>query len=119
MKNIKRFMSIITVAVMVFCLNAFTVSAETFSITVNNTNTDSVSINGKTFTAYKVFSVLYNEGADAYTYSADTTCISSDYSSALSDFGASNVNDLITAIDSEANARKFADSVYNNYVKNQ
>lgn len=118
MKNIKRFMSIITVAVMVFCLNAFTVSAETFSITVNNTNTDSVSINGKTFTAYKVFSVLYNEGADAYTYSADTTCISSDYSSALSDFGASNVNDLITAIDSEANARKFADSVYNNYVKN-
>ena len=50
MKNIKRFMSIITVAVMVFCLNAFTVSAETFSITVNNTNTDSVSINGKTFT---------------------------------------------------------------------
>ena len=57
MKNIKRFMSIITAAVMVFCLNAFTVSAETFSITVNNTNTDSVSINGKTFTAYKVFSV--------------------------------------------------------------
>lgn len=117
MKNIKRFMSIITVAIMVFCLNAFTISAETFSITVNNTNTDSVSINGKTFTAYKVFSVLYNKEADAYTYSADASCISVDYASVLAVFGVSDVNGLISALDSEANARKFADSVYDNYVK--
>lgn len=115
MKNIKRLMNIITISVMVFCMNAFNVSAESeYKITVKNENTN-VSIIGQTFTAYKVFSLT--SSGDNYSYTADDTCVSSDYSTVASTISAIDVASILTALNSESNARIFADAVYNTYIK--
>ena len=55
MKNIKRVFSLITVVMMVFCLNIFSVnvSASEYTITVKAPSSDNVSIAGQTFNAYK------------------------------------------------------------------
>ena len=80
MKNTKKFLSIMIVAIMTFCLNMFSVSADdTYTITVTNSST-TVSINGKTYTAYKVFSVTYDADEGAYTYSNESTCVDLAYS---------------------------------------
>lgn len=107
MKKTKRFLSIILIAVMTFCISSFTVSADdTGTITVNNTNS-AVSIDGITYTAYKVFCVTYDENKTAYTYSTDNTCLSTNY-------GTYNVNNI-----TETNAREFGDYVYNTFINGQ
>ncbi len=108
MKTTKRFLSIMLIAIMTFCLSAFNVSAvdETYSITVDNNNS-AVSINGKTFNAYKVFSLTYS--GDAYTYSTDSTCLSS------SGYGSYTIENLQSA--DQDGMQAFGNYVYENYIK--
>lgn len=119
MKNIKRVFSFMTVVMMVFCLNIFSVnvSASEYTITVKAPSSDNVSIAGQTFNAYKVFSLTYS--GSNYSYTADETCLDSDYEEVKSSVGASDFASILTALDTEANARKFADAVYNAYIKDK
>lgn len=116
MKNTKKFLSIIIVAIMTFCLNMFSVSADdTYTITVDNPST-TVSINGKTYTAYKVFSVTYDAHEGAYTYSTDSTCVDLAYSGY--DSSLNTVNKVINSLNNDTDARKFGDYVYKNFIQN-
>lgn len=119
MKNIKRVFSLMTVVMMVFCLNIFSVnvSASEYTITVKAPSSDNVSIAGQTFNAYKVFSLTYS--GNNYSYTADETCLDSDYEEVKSSVGASDFAGILTALNTEANARKFADAVYNAYIKDK
>lgn len=107
MKTTKRFLSVMLIALMTFCLSAFTVSADSFSITVSNDN-PAVSIDGQTFNAYKVFAVTYD--GDAYTYSLDGTCLSP------SGYGAGYGIDDLQNFD-ESQMQTFANYVYTNYIQ--
>lgn len=106
MKNTKRLLSIIIIAVMTLCLSAFTVSADDFSITVTNSN-NAVSIDGVEYKAYKIFSVTYDLDAGAYTYSIDDTCLSTNY-------GSYNINNI-----NESNVQEFGNYVYTTFIKDQ
>lgn len=120
MKKIKKAFSLMTVVMMVFCMNIFSTSvfaADEYTITINKPASSDVSIAGQTFNAYKVFSLTYNEAKTSYSYTADSTCLSTDYADVLSVMEAANVSEILTKLDSEANARKFADAVYEQYIK--
>lgn len=82
------------------------------SITIQNDNTN-VSINGKTYDAYKIFSLSYNTGVDPklYAYSVDDTCLSVTYNGKT---GSALIESL-----TPDNVRDFADYVYNTYIKDQ
>lgn len=116
MKKTGRFFSIIisVMTFMTFCLSNFSASAadNDYKITVKNTNT-AVSISGKTFYAYKIFSLTYEN--ECYTYSTDSTCIDRQYSGY--DPKLRNCTEVIESIKDESNARKFGDWVYNTYIK--
>lgn len=119
MKNIKRAMSLMTVVMMIFFLNIFgaTVSASDYTITINKPASSDVSIDGQTFNAYKVFSLNYS--GSNYSYIADDTCLDADYAEVADTVGATDVAGILTALNTEANARIFADAVYNAYIKDK
>lgn len=119
MKKFKKAFSLMTVVMMIFCMNVFSVnvSASEYTITVSKPVSSDVSIAGQTFNAYKVFSLTYS--GDNYSYTADGTCLDEDYTEVASSVGASDVAGILTALDTEANARKFADAVYNAYIKDK
>lgn len=106
MKNTKRFLGIVIIAIMTFCLSAFTVSADGYSITVTNENT-AVSIDGIEYKAYKVFNVTYDLDAEAYTYSTDNTCLSTNY-------GSYNINNI-----TESNVQEFGNYIYTTFINGQ
>ncbi len=70
MKHMKKIASLILALAMVFSLATAAFAAGEYSITVKNANT-SISINGKTYSAYKLFDVIYNEDKTAYSYTID------------------------------------------------
>lgn len=118
MKNIKKSLSIITAVIMVFCMNIFcinTSAASDYIITVKKPDSSNVSINGQTFNAYKVFSLTYN--GDNYSYTADATCLSKDYTDVILSVGAVDLSGIIEALNVQENVRIFADAVYNQYIK--
>lgn len=113
MKTTKRFLSIMIIAIMTFCLSTFnfTVSAdETYSITVENI-TQGISIDDQTFNAYKVFAVTYD--GDAYTYSLDNECLSP------LGYGDDYTIEELQKFTTKEQMQVFGDYVYNNYIKNQ
>lgn len=73
----KRFFALLLAVLMTLCLAAPVFAddeeptAPTYSITVSNTN-DSVSIVGNTYSAYKLFDVVYKDTAYAYTISTSS-----------------------------------------------
>ena len=66
MKHIRRNLALLLAVVLVLALSVCAFAAEDYSITVNNTNT-AVSINGKTYSAYKIFDATYSGTSVAYT----------------------------------------------------
>ncbi len=66
MKNKKTLLSALLVLVMVLSLAITAFAAETGSITVENPKT------GETYTAYKIFDVVYSEDQTAYSYTIDS-----------------------------------------------
>lgn len=63
MKNMKQFISLLLVLVMVFAMGTTAFAADTTgSITVDNPQAD------QEYTAYKIFDVVYNTGKTAYSY---------------------------------------------------
>ena len=121
MKNIKKIFSMLTITVMIFAFNCMAAFAAEGPYTITLTNESSnVSIAGKTYTAYKVFNLSYNADKTAYTYLPGDDCLSQDYAAVCTTMGVADVNALITKMSSAsaADARKFADSIYDNYVKN-
>ena len=120
MKNIKKIFSMLTITVMIFAFNCMTAFAAEGPYTITLTNESSnVSISGKTYTAYMVFNLSYNTDKTAYTYLPGDDCLSQDYSAVCTAMGVADVNALITKMSSAsaAEARKFADSIYDNYIK--
>lgn len=65
MKYIKRFVSVLLALCMIFAVATTTFAAGGGSITVDNPQ------NGQTYTAYKIFDVIYNTDKSAYSYSID------------------------------------------------
>lgn len=63
----KKFFSFLLTAIMVIAMSMPAFAAGEFSITVKN-NSDSVSMEGNTYSAYKLFDVTYNEDLTAYSY---------------------------------------------------
>lgn len=121
MKNIKKIFSMLTITVMIFAFNCMAAFAAEGPYTITLTNSSSnVSIAGKTYTAYKVFNLSYNADKTAYTYLPGDDCLSQDYAAVCATMGVADVNALITTMSSAnaADARKFADSIYDNYIKN-
>ncbi len=70
MKNIKRIASLLLALVMVFGLATTAYAADSYTIEVTNNN-ESISINGLTYSAYKLFDVTYQGTAHSYTINAD------------------------------------------------
>lgn len=70
MKHIRRNLALLLAVVLVLALSVCAFAAEDYSITVNNTNT-AVSINGKIYSAYKIFDATYNGDNVAYTVSTE------------------------------------------------
>lgn len=68
MKSIKKSLALLLAVVLVLALSTTALAADEYSITVTNTN-KSVSINGNTYKAYKVFDVTYSGEHFAYTVS--------------------------------------------------
>lgn len=98
---------------MLFMISVPVSAAPTYSIEVTNTNS-SVSINGNTYSAYKLFNATYNDTNGAITYTTDATCLNVTYQSKT---GAALITWLETA--SATDVRTFADYVYANYIKGQ
>lgn len=69
MKNFRKFASVLLVVVMALALGAtaFADESTTGTITVDNP------IAGQTYTAYKIFDVVYNTGKTAYSYTIQST----------------------------------------------
>lgn len=67
MKQMKKLTSLLLALIMAFAMTTTALAAESYSITVKNGNT-AVSINGNTYSAYKLFDVTYNEGKTSYAY---------------------------------------------------
>ena len=112
MKKFTSLLSATIIAIMTMCLCSFGVSAAyrdaaANSIVIRNSST-SMSISGKTFSAYKILSATVNAEATAYVYSLDGSCVSSSgYGS-----GYSSVSEISDAVKDEPSARTFADHVY-------
>ncbi|KIR01372.1 Cell wall surface anchor family protein [Lachnospiraceae bacterium TWA4] len=70
MKNLRKIVSFLVVFAMIFsmCMTVFATEATPkYSITVKTTDASSVSIAGKTYTAYRLFDVTYSGDNYAYT----------------------------------------------------
>ena len=70
MKHIRRNLALLLAVVLVLALSVCAFAAEDYSITVNNTN-KAVSIDGKTYSAYKIFDATYSGTSVAYTVSEE------------------------------------------------
>ena len=76
MKRLKKMMVLVLAVAMCFAMS-FAMTATSFAaasdykITVTNTN-DSISIDGQTYSAYKLFDLSYNSGKTAYSYTIST-----------------------------------------------
>lgn len=89
------------------------------SITIDNSNSD-VSIDGTTYSAYKIFSLSYDTDKSAYTYSVDNTCLGVSYTPSGSGTALTGTT-LIQWLGDSTSAsdiRNFADSVYTTYIQN-
>ena len=71
MKNIRKLVALALVAMMLVALGGVAM-ADTYSITINNTN-QGVSIDGKVYTAYKVFDLTLGGASTNSTYTRATT----------------------------------------------
>ncbi|MBQ9063804.1 MAG: isopeptide-forming domain-containing fimbrial protein, partial [Eubacterium sp.] len=72
MKHMKKMMALALAMVMVLAMSMTVFAAEgDYKITVTNTN-DSVSIDGQTYSAYKLFDLKYNIDKTAYSYTIKT-----------------------------------------------
>jgi len=113
MKKMKKLLSLVLTVAMVVVMGITTFAASDYKITVTNTNPN-ISINGKTYTAYKIFSASYSTSdPNAIVYSKDNTCLDVTYEGKTGDA-------LVTWLATEegtSNVRAFADYVYTNYIK--
>lgn len=66
----KKIFAVILFVVMIMTLSAGALAAGEYSITVNNVS-DSISIDGNTYSAYKLFDVDYDLGNNAFNYAID------------------------------------------------
>ncbi|MGN0613515.1 MAG: SpaA isopeptide-forming pilin-related protein [Porcipelethomonas sp.] len=115
MKKIRSFLSAAITAIMVLCLCSFNVSAETYTITIDDpTGTSGGLIDGRTFTAYKVFALTYS--GTNYTYTLDANCLNG-----TTGYGPTYDLATVTAwpSDDETNARNFATYLYETYIDGQ
>lgn len=67
MKQIKKMMALALAMVMVLAMGVTVFAATSHSITIKNDN-DAISINGKTYSAYKLFDSTQNSDKTAYAY---------------------------------------------------
>lgn len=75
MKKMKKFVSLILAAVMVMAMTVVAFAEGDASGTTTKPGSITVSnpVKGKTYTAYKIFDVVYNDKKDAYAYSIQST----------------------------------------------
>lgn len=115
MKKMKKLLSLVLTVAMVVAMGITTFAASDYKITVTNTNPN-ISINGKTYTAYKIFSASYSTSdSNAIVYSKDNTCLDVTYNGKTGD-------ELVAWLATEegtSNARAFADYVYKTYIKDK
>ena len=67
MKSLKKMMALVIAMVMVLAMGVTVFAATSHSITIKNDN-DAISINGKTYSAYKLFDSTQNSDQTAYAY---------------------------------------------------
>lgn len=126
--QMKKLASILLVVAMLFTMASPVMAANDYSITVSNAN-DVVSIDGNTYSAYKVFHATYNTETKTIAYSYTDDCIPVSYdhdkneeTAALSGqtllewLGQSQDKRLMRT---DAEVRAFADYVYENYIQNK
>ena len=119
MKKSRKVMSVLLIVAMLFTLAAPAMAAAGYSITVENLN-ETVSIQGNTYSAYKVFHATYDPNNDAISYTHDNTCLAVTYDGKsgqeliqwLGEVDASN-----NLVRTDAQLRAFADYVYENYIE--
>ncbi len=118
MKKFNKFMRILLSMAILFALAipSFAVVASPYNITVTNTN-NAVSIDGKTYSAYKLFSVSYNDAKTAYSYTWDNTCLDVSYTVGTTTYTRDTLVTWLSGLsDSGSEIRDFADYVYANYI---
>jgi len=118
-KRLKRLSALLLAMIMTAAMATAAFADEAYSITVTNTNSN-VSIDGQTYSAYKLFNVDYSGNAVHYSYDA-SNCLNVSYTpsgaaAALS--GDSLITWLSDNSRTDAEIRAFADYVYSNYAKN-
>lgn len=67
MKQMKKLASLLLALIIALAMTTTAFAAESYSITVKN-DKESVSINGNTYSAYKLFNVTYSENKNSYAY---------------------------------------------------
>ncbi len=112
MKPLRRAFNFLLATALMLALTipAFAVD---YSIDVeNDASKTGVSIDGNTYSAYKIFNVVYDTTKTAFSYTVDSDCLSVTYNTFS---GSALINWLSTA--SDADVRSFADDVYKNYIE--
>lgn len=119
MKKLKRIFSLMIAVVMMMAMSVTAFADDTYSITVNNTNS-SVSINGKEYFAYKIFNATKDDTTGEIEYSYDdndNTLLRVEYKVGGETLSG---NSLLTWLskqeDNGTSIREFADYVYETYI---
>ncbi|MGE4276985.1 MAG: SpaH/EbpB family LPXTG-anchored major pilin [Lawsonibacter sp.] len=121
MKTLKKSLYLLLVLMFMLALTIPAFAVTDYSITIaNDPTTTGVSIDGNTYSAYKLFSVTYDTNNTAYSYTVDDSCLAVSYtpeggSDALS--GSALVDWLSDAATTTADVRTFADYVYTTYIE--
>ncbi|MCD7723820.1 MAG: isopeptide-forming domain-containing fimbrial protein [Clostridiales bacterium] len=117
MKTMKKVFAALVALTMVLAMGTFSAFADdSYTITVNNTSS-TISIDGNTYSAYKLFDVTYS--GNAYSYTADSDFATFTYSADGTDYSMDSVDNVqallryLESLESDSDAlNAFATAVY-------
>ncbi len=120
MKNLKKFASVLLALVMVLSMATTVFAADetnttpTYTIEVNN-NKENISINGITYSAYKLFNVTYDSAIEAHSYTITEEFKDFSYTYTVNDtnktvFGEALINYIATLSDNAEALDAFAEA---------
>ena len=121
--QMKKLTSVLLVLAMLFTMVSPVMAANDYSITVSNTNA-TVTIDGNTYEAYKLFHATYSAESGAISYSYDDTCLEVTYAPNGTELSGDDLIAWLGEVDSsnklvrtDAELRAFADHVYETKIK--
>ncbi len=103
MKHTTKLACLLLALVMILALTIPAFGAESYSITVNNTNT-AVSISGSTYSAYKIFDVTYSSDNQHYSYTINDHFKNFTYTAGEKSYSGEELISYINSLSNNADA---------------